>query len=44
MEETSGGEATEVGSLFQEGQTCDRFCVYRKEQRITVYKLHKQNV
>ena len=39
MEETSG-RATEEGSLFQDGQTCNRCHVYRKEQQITVYKLH----
>ena len=32
MEETSG-RATEEGSLSQDGQTCNRCCMYRKEQQ-----------
>ena len=36
-EETSG-RAIEEGSLFQDGQTCNKGCMYRKQ--ITVYKLH----
>ena len=39
MEETSG-RATEEGSLFHDGQTCNRCCMYRKVQPLTVYKLH----
>ena len=40
LEETSG-RATE-GSLFQDGQTRNRCCVYRKQQQFTVYKLHQE--
>ena len=43
MEETSG-RVTEEGFLFQDGQTCDRCCVNRKEQQFTVYKLHQQKI
>ena len=38
------GRVTEEGSLFQDGQTCDRCHMNGKEQQITVYKLHWQNI
>ena len=38
MLEEISGRAAEEGSLSQDGQTCTRCYIYRKEQQITVYK------
>ena len=42
MEETSG-RATEEGSLSQDGQTCNRCCVYRTEHKF-IHKFEDQKI